>query len=175
MDLPKIQDSWTFQNFGYLFEIKRIAFRNFRKFHLEDHLYQVSVKLLNNEKNPRLIDVLADMRSGLEQMVENLQDIYRSTDKEAHLYLFFDDEDSLSFVGVSTGNYTLFPANSQKDDHLHAKRIVNNALGLFRSVLQSHQKIDLTEGFVIKATILSKNNIRRKRRMGTLKEPVMID
>ena len=57
MELPKIQDSWTFRNSGYLFEIKRKAFRNFRKFHLEDHLYEVTVKLLNNEKPPLLIDV----------------------------------------------------------------------------------------------------------------------
>lgn len=103
VQVPEIQESWAFHKAGYVFTIRRVAFKNFRKFHLQDHLYKAHIKLLNNEKPPCLIEVLHDMRTGLEEMIEHLQDFYRPFAKDAHLYLLFDDDDSLSFVGVTTG------------------------------------------------------------------------
>ena len=173
-NLPKIQESWVFYNSGYIFTIKRKAFRNYRLFNLEDHLFEVSVKLLDGGKKLKLIDILGDMRSGLAQMIEGLQDIYKNSDRQSQIYLFFDDEKTDSFAGVASGNYKLFPVNPA-DDQLQAKKIAINGLGLLKTVLQSHQKIDLTENFSIKVTVLHKHHLEKKRKAGTLKEPVFVD
>ena len=101
--LPQIQDRWVIFKEGYIFEVKRISFVNYRKFRLEDHLYKTQVTILDESKAPKLFEILHDMRSGIEQMIRNLQDIYRKNSREAHLYLLFEDHNSLSFVGATTG------------------------------------------------------------------------
>ena len=173
--LPKIRESWVFFNEGYKFEIRRKAFRNHRRFHLEDHYFEASLKLLDDKKAPKLINVLEDIRSGLVQLIRNLQDLYKTSNRESQIYLFFDEEESHSFVGVATGNYRLFSANPSVSDHLQAEKIAINGLGLLRSVLQSHQKISLTKSFVIKVTVLHKRHLDYKRKIGTLKDPVYVD
>ena len=106
--LPNYHDKWTFFNTGYVFEIERISFVHFRKFRLEDHIYKAHLRILDEDQTPpKLFEVLADMRSGLEQLIRNLQDIYRKNSSDAHLYLLFEDNNSLAFTGVTTGNYKL--------------------------------------------------------------------
>ena len=173
--LPKIRESWVFYNDGYKFQIVRKAFRNYRLFHLEDHYFECSVTLLDDRKVPKLIHVLDDMRVGLVQLIQNLQDIYKHSDRSSQIYLFFDDEKSHAFVGVASGNYKLFSDNPSVDDRLQAEKIAVNGLGLLKSVLQSHQKISLTNSFVIKATVLHKRHLDHKRKLGKLKEPVFVD
>ena len=111
--LPDYHDKWTFYNTGYVFEIERISFIHFRKFRLEDHLYKARLRILDTDKAPpKLFEVLADMRSGIEQLIRNLQDIYKTNCPDAHLYLLFEDENSLAFTGVTTGTYYLRLINS---------------------------------------------------------------
>ena len=103
--LPEIQDKWVYTRNGYIFEIQRTSFVHYRRFRLEDHIFSASINILDDTKEPpKLYEILGDLRSGIEQLIQNLQDIYRKSSPESHLYLLFQDQDSLAFSGLTTGN-----------------------------------------------------------------------
>ena len=68
----------------------------------------------------------------------------------------------------------MFPNKPEIDEHEYCKQIAQNALGLLKSVLQSHQNVVLTESFNIKATILRAKHLTYKRRAGTLRTPEIV-
>ena len=175
-NIPEIDEIWTLHNGDYVFTIKRDAFKRFRKFNLENHLFSIKVKLLPEKSNgPKLVDILDDLRQGLEQIILSLQEIYRIQEEQKHLYILFEDDDDLSFVGVTTGNYLLFPTeppaeNNKQEEKNHAKKISNEAFDLLKSILRSHNSIKLTESFSIRATIFGKATIEERKRKGTLRQ-----
>ena len=103
--LPEVQDKWVYTKKDYIFEIQRTSFVHYRKFGLEDNIYSARIRLLDEEKNPpTLFDILNDMRSGIEELIKNLQDIYRKNGPESQIYILFQDQESIAFTGVTSGN-----------------------------------------------------------------------
>ena len=83
-------------------ELKRVKSKKAHKFDLDDHIFSIKIENIKN-KRPKLIDIMNDLDSALEEALKYLQSIYLP-DKEHHIYICFEQQ-SADILGATTGIY----------------------------------------------------------------------
>ena len=121
---------------------------------MEDFLYGIKFKSLDDEKSPLLKDILKSLEDSLASVIIDLQKMYYNDTAEEfikHIYITFESSD-FTKSGISTGNYLLFEPHRNYEKH--AKLIVSHALNILRNMLVSYQSLKLDEKFCVRITVL---------------------
>ena len=93
--------------------MSRIKFQRSKNLNLHNHLFQLKADKLG-EKEPFLINIMADLSAILEKGIKYLQELYQK-DKEHQIYISFSQQMS-PVLGITSGNYILIYKNE------HAKK-----------------------------------------------------
>jgi hypothetical protein len=139
--------------------IKRVKFAKQRNFAMLDYQYQVKVKQSNNASPaPLFKDVADNLHLALTKLVKELQ---QQLDPKKHSQIYFCFIHPDLAANIFTGNYPLYPTNSEK--------ITDEVFQRLASTLRSFQHIALDSSFEIRIKILSVDHIAQKLQKGSLK------
>ena len=144
-----------------IFRVKRINVQREKRFHLDDHLYTLTLDSSKRKTPPGLHELQSSLKTAITEVLLEIQTHY-TQEQHRQIYLTFNDE-HFSRGSLYTGNYSLFSPEKKKfafdDDRQIEKdylnQLVTRALMRLESLLRSNDYIELDKSFHINIKVLS--------------------